>query len=176
MQRYSQIYFDPLLRDAARKMPSVVQMFNTKLDSFEQGDASVIARVTDNKSGSHKIITAEYSVACDDAESKIIEKLGVDLVGDHNMSYNVNLFFKSNDHDALFNKGKATMQWMFNEEGVWADIVSINGYDLWRLSIMKLPFGTELTKDEVAEYLIKAVGRDFNLKKCYLSYPGHLNV
>jgi 2-polyprenyl-6-methoxyphenol hydroxylase-like FAD-dependent oxidoreductase len=164
MQRCSQIYFDPLLRDAASKMPSVVQMFNTRLDSFDQDGVGVTACVTDEKSGEEKTITAKYLVACDGAESQIREQLGIKLVGDHNMSFNVNLFFKSADHDTLFNKGKATMQWMFNEGGMWADIVSINGRDLWRLSIMKLPYGTELTKDEAAEYLIEAVGRDFDFE------------
>jgi len=164
MQRCSQIYFDPLLRDAANEMPNVIQMFNTTLDRFEQDDGSVTAYVIDERSGEEKIITAKYLVACDGAESEIREQLGIELVGDHNMSFNVNVFFKSADHDALFNKGRATMQWMFNEAGVWADIVSINGRDLWRLSIMKLPPGSELTKEEAADYLQKAVGRDFDFE------------
>ena len=164
MQRCSQIYFDPLLRDAAGRMPNVTQMFNTRLDRFDQDDSNVTAVIVDEKSGEEDVITAEYLVACDGAESQIRDTLGINLIGDQSMDFNINIFFKSNDHGALFNKGRAIMQWIFDGEGMWADIVSINGYDLWRLSIMKLPLGTELTNDEVAVYLRKAVGRNFDFE------------
>jgi 2-polyprenyl-6-methoxyphenol hydroxylase-like FAD-dependent oxidoreductase len=164
MQRCSQIWFDPLLRDTAGEMPSVTQIFNTRLDRFEQDDAGVTAYVTDEENGDEKIIKAEYMVACDGAESEIRDALDIEMIGDQNMSFNINVFFKSSDHEALFNKGRAIMQWMFNDAGMWADIVSINGEDLWRLSVMKLPLGTELTEAEAAEYIRKAVGRDFEFE------------
>ena len=56
------------------------------------------------------------------------------------------------------------MQWIFGPEGMWADIVSIDGRELWRLSIMRLPAGTELTPEQAAERLRAAVGRDFEFE------------
>jgi hypothetical protein len=103
-------------------------------------------------------------VACEGAESRVREKLGIDLAGDHGLSFNINIFFKSKDRDVLFSKGRAVMQWFFGEGGLWADIVSINGKDLWRLSIMKLPAGTEITEAEGADYLRKAAGTDFEFE------------
>jgi len=164
MQRCSQIWFDPLLRDSAGEMSNVEQIFNTRLDRFEQDETGVTAYVADEKFGKEKVIRAQYMVACDGAESEIRDQLGIELIGDHGMSFNINVFFKSTDHEALFNKGRATMQWMFNEDGMWADIVSINGKEFWRLSIMKLPLGTELTEDEAAAYIRKAVGQDFEFE------------
>jgi len=164
MQRCSQIWFDPLLRDSASEMSNVTQLFNTRLDRFEQDEDGVAAFVIDENSGEEKIIRAQYMLACDGAESEIREQLDIDLIGEHSMSFNINVFFKSTDHDALFHKGRATMQWMFNEDGMWADIVSINGREFWRLSIMKLPLGTEITDDEAADYIREAVGRDFEFE------------
>ena len=164
MQRCSQIWFDPLLRDEAAEMPNVTQMFFTRLDRFEQDAGGVTAYVTDEKSGEEKVIRAQYMIACDGAESEIRDTLGVELVGDHGLSFNINVFFKSTNHDVLFEKGRATMQWMFNEDGMWADIVAINGKEYWRLSIMKLPLGTEITDDEAADYIRKAVGQDFEFE------------
>jgi len=164
MQRCSQLWFDPLLRDSAAEMPSVTQMFNTRLDRFNQDEKGVTVYVTDENSGAEKVIHAQYMVACDGAESQIRDDLGIDLVGDHGMSFNINVFFKSSDHDALFNKGRAIMQWMFDEDGMWADLVAINGKEFWRLSIMKLPPGTKLSEAEATDYIRKAVGRDFDFE------------
>jgi 2-polyprenyl-6-methoxyphenol hydroxylase-like FAD-dependent oxidoreductase len=164
LQRCSQIWFDPLLRDFAGKMPNVTQMFNMHLDHFDQNDSGVTAYVTDKESGVEKKICAQYMVACDGAESKVREKLDVTMIGDHGMSFNINVFFKSTRHDVLFSKGRATMQWMFDKDGMWADMVSINGKEFWRLSIMKLPVGTELTMEEAGDYIRKAVGQDFEFE------------
>ncbi len=164
MQRCSQIWFDPLLRDVAADMPNVTQLFYTRLDRFEQDAEGVTAFVTDTESGEDKIIRALYMVACDGAESAIRDELGIELIGDQSLSFNINVFIKSSDHAALFPKGRATMQWMFNEAGMWADIVSINGKDLWRLSIMKLLLGTEITEAEAADYIRKAVGQDLEFE------------
>lgn len=139
-------------------------MFNTRLDRFNQDEEGVTVHVTDEDSGEEKVIRAQYMVACDGAESQIRDDLGIELIGNHGMSFNINVFFKSSDHDALFNKGRAIMQWMFDEDGMWADLVAINGKEFWRLSIMKLPLGTNLSESEAADYIRKAVGRDFDFE------------
>jgi 2-polyprenyl-6-methoxyphenol hydroxylase-like FAD-dependent oxidoreductase len=164
MQRCSQIWFDPLLRDFAAGLPSVSQMFHTQLDHFDADEDGVTATVTDQISGAETIIRAQYMVACEGTESGVRESLGIDLDGDHALSFNINIFFKSSDRHVLFGKGPAVMQWFFDETGLWADMVSINGKDLWRLSIMKLPVGTEITEAEGADYIRKAAGTAFEFE------------
>ena len=164
MQRCSQIWFDPLLRNFAAQLPSVSQMFHAELERFDADDEGVTAYVSDQNSGAEKIIRTQYMVACEGAESRVRETLGIDLVGDHGLSFNINIFFRSTDRHVLFGKGRAVMQWFFDETGLWADIVSINGKVLWRLSIMKLPVGTEITEAEGADYLRKAAGTDFEFE------------
>ena len=80
------------------------------------------------------------------------------------MSFNVNVFFRSRALDVLFAKGRALMQWIFGPEGMWADIVSIDGRELWRLSIMRLPAGTRISRDEAAAHLRVAIGCDFEFE------------
>ena len=120
--------------------------------------------MTDTVTGADKTIRTRYMVACDGAESGVRETLDIDLIGDHGLSFNINIFFRSDARDVLFSRGRAIMQWFFDEGGLWADIVAINGKDLWRLSIMNLTPGTEITEEEGADYLRKAAGIDLDVE------------
>ena len=66
-------------------------------------------------------------IACDGADSGVRDALGIKLEGDSSMNYNINAYFRSTDHESLFKHGPAVMQWIIDGEGVWADIVSVNG-------------------------------------------------
>lgn len=164
MQRCSQLWFDHILRDHTVSSSSVEQRYRTEFLGFVQNNDGVTIETRDLDTGESKTIRAEYLVACDGAESGIRDAAGIKLVGDESMSFNINVFFRSPDHESLFAKGRATMQWLFDENGLWADMVSINGKELWRLSIMRLPLGTGMTLDQAAEYIRKGVGRDFEFE------------
>jgi hypothetical protein len=103
---------------------------------------------------------AGYVLACDGAESGIRAALGIPMVGDQSLNTNVNAFFSCTDHDALFRNGRAVMQWLIDGQGVWGDIVSVNGHDLWRFSLMRLPPGAQPEEEEMATHLRRAIGRD----------------
>ena len=164
LQRCSQIWFDPILQKHAAGLPSVRVQYQTELESFHDDGAGVDATLLDRTSGRRTRVRAAYLAACDGADSAIREQLGIPLLGDHSLSFNINVFFRSRALDVLFAKGPALMQWIFGPEGMWADIVSIDGRELWRLSIMRLPAGTELTPEQAAERLRAAVGRDFEFE------------
>ena len=164
LQRCSQIWFDPILQKHAASLASVQSRYLTELESFHDDGAGVDATLIERATGKRAQIRADYLVACDGADSAIREQLGIALLGDQSLSFNVNVFFRSRALDVLFAKGPALMQWIFGPEGMWADIVSIDGRELWRLSIMRLPAGTELTLAQAAERLRAAVGRDFEFE------------
>lgn len=164
LQRCSQLWFDPILRKHAASLASVTIRYQTELESFDDDGNGVTADLVDRKSGERSQIRADYLVACDGAESAIREKLGIALIGNQSLSFNINVFFRSRALEVLFAKGKALMQWIFGPEGMWADIVAIDGRELWRLSIMRLAPGTEISMEEAARRLRLAVGRDFEFE------------
>ena len=123
LQRCSQIWFDPILQKHAAGLPSVRVQYQTELESFHDDGAGVDATLLDRTSGRRTRVRAAYLAACDGADSAIREQLGIPLLGDHSLSFNINVFFRSRALDVLFAKGPALMQWIFGPEGMWADIV-----------------------------------------------------
>ena len=164
LQRCSQLWFDPILQKHAASHAAVQLRYHTELESFADDGAGVEAVIVERISGKQQRIRADYLVGCDGAESALREKLGIALQGDQSLSFNINVFFRSSALDVLLPKGKAVMQWIFGPEGMWADIVCIDGRELWRLSIMRLAPGTELSHEQAAERLRFAVGRDFDFE------------
>ena len=164
IQRCSQIFFDPILRDHARELGPSRFAYSHELKSLEQDETGVTADVAALDEGGTKRIRAQYMIACDGAESGVREALGIPLTGDMSMNFNANAFFRSTDHAALFKNGPSVMQWMIDGEGVWGDIVSINGNDLWRFSLMRLEDGHIPSFEEMGEHLRRAVGRDIEFE------------
>lgn len=164
IQRCSQIYFDPILRDHAKNLGGATFAYNHDLISFNQDANGVTATINDTTAGITKQIRAQYMIACDGAESGVREALGIGLEGDMALNFNVNAFFRSEDHAALFKHGPAIMQWIIDGDGVWGDIVSINGKDLWRFSLMRVADGHIPSIDEMAGHIRRAVGQRVNFE------------
>jgi len=164
IQRCSQIYFDPILRDHAKNLGKANFLYSHKLKSFGQDREGITAEVVSIEASKSVFIRAKYLIACDGADSTVRDALDVTLEGDMSLNYNVNAFFRSTDHEALFKHGKAVMQWIIDGEGVWADIVSINGNDLWRFSLMRVKSGHIPSIQEMGEHLKRAVGCDFQFE------------
>ncbi|MCG6876814.1 MAG: FAD-dependent monooxygenase [Betaproteobacteria bacterium] len=160
IQRCSQIYFDVILREHAQSLGHALFAYRHELESFSQDADGVTADLTDLATGAKKRMRAGYVLACDGAESGIRAALGIPMVGDQSLNTNVNAFFSCTDHDALFRNGRAVMQWLIDGQGVWGDIVSVNGHDLWRFSLMRLPPGAQPGEEEMATHLRRAIGRD----------------
>ncbi len=160
IQRCSQIYFDVILREHAQSLGHARFAYRHELKSFTQDADGVTVDLTDLASAATKRVRAGYLIACDGAESAVRAALGIAMVGDGALNTNVNAFFSCTDHDALFRNGRAVMQWLIDGEGVWGDIVSVNGRDLWRFSLMRIPPGAQPGKNEMATYLRRAIGRD----------------
>ena len=60
-----QIYFDPILGNHVRTLPSVTLAYNTRLDEYRQDANGVAVQVTDMASGAARMLRAQYLVGCD---------------------------------------------------------------------------------------------------------------
>jgi 2-polyprenyl-6-methoxyphenol hydroxylase-like FAD-dependent oxidoreductase len=134
-----QIYFDPILGNHARTLPSVTLAYNTRLDGFRQDADSVTADVTDMATGTARTIRAQYLVGCDGPSGMVRDALGIAIDGMGTISNSVNLFFRSTALATAHDKGWARFYRLIDETGCWSELIPIDGKELWRLTVFDEP-------------------------------------
>lgn len=152
-----QIFFDPILAETAKSVPGVTVHYETRLDSFEQDEAGVRARVIDTASGDERVIEADYLVGCDGAGGVVRRQLGIPLDGPGQIATSVNVFFRSPEFAKMHDKGWARFFRFFDEDGCWSEAIAIDGKELWRLSV----FHDETPDLTGHSYMRKLAGCDF---------------
>ena len=153
-----QIFFDPILAEKAKSVPLVSILYETRLESFDQDETGVRARLVDSASGEERVIAADYLVGCDGAGGIVRRELGIPLDGPGQIATSVNVFFRSPEFAAMHEKGWARFFRFFDDEGCWAEAIAIDGKELWRLSVFH-----DATPDLTGiSYLRKLAGRDFS--------------
>ena len=152
-----QIYFDPVLAKRARSLPGVVMRYGTRLDSFRQDADGVTAELTDLASGKRQTLRARYLVGCDGPAGFVREALGIGLGGLGVVAHSLNIFFRSADLAATHDKGWARFYRVIDETGCWAELIPIDGKELWRLTVFDSPASAE----DPGVLLRKLAGGDF---------------
>lgn len=153
-----QIFFDPILAEKAKSIPGVSIRYGTRLESFEQDNTGVQARVVDTDSGEDSLLAADYLVGCDGAGSVVRRQLEIQMDGPGRIATSVNVFFRSAEFAKMHDKGWARFFRFFDDEGSWAEAIAIDGKELWRLSV----FHDETPDLSGNSYLEKLAGRDFD--------------
>ncbi len=157
-----QIFFDPLLLELARSQPSVTIHHQTRLESFQQDEREVHAQIRDLQTGEEEDVTASYLVGCDGFDGHVRKALGVKYVGSGVLSFSVTIYFRSPALARLHDKGWGRFYRLIDETGHWADLISIDGRELWRLTMLDLdPDTTEMAPFDVVGYMRRMAGVDF---------------
>jgi len=153
-----QIYFDPILAARVRTLPSVRLHYETRLDGFTQDRDGVRAHVTDMGSNSGETITARYLIGCDGPAGVVRETLGIALGGLGVVANSVNIFFRSPELASLHGKGWARIYRLVDEAGCWAELIPIDGKELWRLTV----FDDLAAAADPGRALARTAGGDFS--------------
>ncbi len=152
-----QIYFDPILARRASSLATVTMRYDTRLDGFEHDHDSVTAEITDLASDRRAKLTGAFLVGCDGPGGVVRPALGIELDGLGVVAHSVNVFFRTPDLVALHDKGWAKFYRLIDDAGCWAELIAIDGIELWRLTVFhEFPSGMD-----AEAYLQKAAGRDF---------------
>jgi 2-polyprenyl-6-methoxyphenol hydroxylase-like FAD-dependent oxidoreductase len=152
-----QIYFDPILGNHVRTLPSVMLAYNIRLDDFRQDADGVAAQVTDMATGSTRTLRAQYLVGCDGPSGIIRDALGIGIEGAGAIAHSVNLFFRSPELSQSHDKGWARVYRVIDETGCWSELIPIDGKELWRLTVFDEP----LSKADPDVLLRKLAGGPF---------------
>ena len=160
-QRCNQLWFDPVLQRRAQSFPSVTIRHRARFNAFTQTGDSVVARVSDLKTGTEHTIKASYLVACCGGRSSVRTQMGVEMEGVAVLDYPVDVYFRA---DALWDrhdKGKASMYYLVGPDGVWANLEMLNGVDFWRLTIHGMMEPNSAGKIDIEQALQRATGFSF---------------
>ena len=130
-----QIYFDPILARHAAAVPSIELRYATRLDGFEQDDDGVTATLTALDSGEVSEIRTRFLVGCDGATGSVRPALNIELGGKGAIANSNSIFFRSKMLAAFHDKGWARIYRLIDETGCWAELIPIDGVDLWRLTL-----------------------------------------
>ncbi|MDX1484837.1 MAG: FAD-dependent monooxygenase [Alphaproteobacteria bacterium] len=152
-----QIFFDPILAEKVKSIPKVSPRYGTRLVAFEQDEGGVRAQLADERSGESHTIAADYLVGCDGAGGIVRRSLGIPLDGLGPIATSVNVFFRSAEFSGMHDKGWAHIYRFFDDDGCWAELIAVDGTELYRLSVFQ-----DATPDLGGDsYLRRLAGRDF---------------
>ena len=133
----AQIFYDPILLERVRALPSVTVRHLVGLESFTQEDDCVRAVVSDTTTGRRETLAARYLVGCDGAGGTVPKALGVDYEGSGIVSNSVNVYFRSPELATIHRKGWARFYRFTDTAGSWGELIGIDGKELYRLSVLK---------------------------------------
>jgi 2-polyprenyl-6-methoxyphenol hydroxylase-like FAD-dependent oxidoreductase len=134
-QRCNQIWFDPVLRERAEAFPSVTLRHRWRLDSFVQDEKGVTSTVTDLERGETHTIRSAYLAACCGGRSPIRRILGIDANEGEVLGAPLSVYFRAKNLWDYHDKGKGVLHFIVEATGVWATLNSLNGGDLWRVTL-----------------------------------------
>jgi len=133
----AQIFYDPILLNYARSLPSLTIRHLASLESFVQEGECVRAQVMDVATGRIETIAARYLVGCDGAGGTVSRALGVEYEGLGRVSNSVNVYFRSPALAKIHSKGWARFYRFTDAGGSWGEVIGIDGKELYRLSVLK---------------------------------------
>ena len=134
-QRCNQIWFDPVLRGRAEGFSSVSLRYRWRFESFTQDAHGVVSGVTDLASGESHAIRSAYLAACCGGRSPIRRVLGIDANEGEVLGAPLSVYFRAKNLWDYHDKGKGVLHFIVGPTGVWATLNSLNGGDLWRVTL-----------------------------------------
>ena len=156
-----QIFFDPILFQHAASLSTVTLRHRARFDSYATEPEGIHAKVTDLESGRVETIVSNYLVGCDGFESPVRKALAIDFPGSGVLSFSVSIFFRSRELATLHDKGWARFYRPVDSTGHWGDLIAIDGYQLWRLTVLDLDPDTDMDAFDVDGCIRRAVGTAF---------------
>jgi len=155
-QRCPQHWLQPILLKAVLSERLVETRFQTELVGFDQKHDHIVATI---KQGNELAqVQAQYMVACDGAESFVRKNLGIGMTGSDKLSYSIGITVKLYDWRNYFKYGEAERFIFLGPEGTWGNLTTVDGADLWRLTIYGNSEKVELQSFDAAHWVRRALG------------------
>lgn len=160
LRRCPQLWFDPILEEAACATGLVDLRRGVTFDDFEQDDEGITARITDTANATSFSLRGSHLVGCDGVASTLRCLLGASFEGVPALSYSINVLIRMPDFLSCHDKGKAERYLLLDETGVWGNVTCIDGRDLWRFTLVGSEEQPMPERGAVEAAWQRAMGRD----------------
>lgn len=158
-QRCNQIWLDPILRDLATSFASVDLRYRWRFEALTQTDEHVVATVHDLARDERRRIVAPYAIDCSGGHSSIRRQLDMTMSGSSYIGYFLSIFVKAPElwnHHAM---GKAALINFVEPEGLWRNLVILDGRELYRFGVRGKAFYDAPEKVDVERMFTDVVGK-----------------
>ena len=134
-QRCNQIWLDPILRDLAASYGCVTMRFRCRLETAVEQGSQMLATVHDLASDQRLTITADLVVDCSGGHSPIRRALDIGMSGSDYLGHFLSVFVRAPELWTHHSMGKAALINFVEPNGLWRNLVSLNGRELYRFGI-----------------------------------------
>jgi 2-polyprenyl-6-methoxyphenol hydroxylase-like FAD-dependent oxidoreductase len=134
-QRCNQIWLDPILRDLAAGYGCVSIRYRCRFETATDHGDRILATVHDLATDERITVAAGYLVDCTGGHSPIRRALDIGMSGSNYLGYFLSVFVRAPElwtHHAM---GKAALINFVEPQGLWRNLVSLNGRDFYRFGI-----------------------------------------
>jgi 2-polyprenyl-6-methoxyphenol hydroxylase-like FAD-dependent oxidoreductase len=152
---------EEVMREHAQSLPSVEIRFNCEMQSFEQDDRQVRARVWDAAHDVAFEVHCDFLVGADGARSRVREAIGAKMSGTYGLSRNYNVVFKAPGLAQAHKHGPAIMYWQVNPD-VPSLIGPMDRGDTWFFMPTGVAVGVKFEAAHSPDLIRKATGIDLN--------------
>jgi 2-polyprenyl-6-methoxyphenol hydroxylase-like FAD-dependent oxidoreductase len=134
-QRCNQIWSDPILRELASGFDSVTIRYRCRFETAVEQADHVLATVHDLASDERQTIAARYVVDCSGGHSPIRRALDISMSGSDYLGYFLSIFVRAPELWNHHKMGKAALINFVEPNGLWRNLISLNGRDLYRFGV-----------------------------------------
>jgi 2-polyprenyl-6-methoxyphenol hydroxylase-like FAD-dependent oxidoreductase len=159
-QRCNQLFLDPILTKLARSFDNVKLRHRCYLESVSEAGDHVIATVHDRAKDQRFQIAASYVVDCSGARSVIRPGLGIEMNGSPYLGYFLSIFVRAPELWNHHPMGKAALVTFVDAKGLWRNLVSLDGRELYRLGVTGKQYYDAPDQVDAERFFREVVGKD----------------
>ncbi|MCU1616675.1 MAG: hypothetical protein JWO98_4215 [Frankiales bacterium] len=137
LRKCPQFHFDPILAKAVQEAGRTEIVYDAAWLAATQDDDGVTSTVAvDGARGEgQRRIRSRYLVACDGAGSAVRRGLGIPFHGTQ-LDYSISAMVEIDRLEQYHPHGRAERFMFIGPEGTWANLTSVDGRSLWRLTLV----------------------------------------
>ena len=134
-QRCNQIWSDPILRELASGHDNVTLRYRCRFETATEQADHVLATVHDLASDARLTIAARHLIDCSGGHSPIRRAVEIGMSGSNYLGYFLSIFVRAPELWAHHKMGKAALINFVEPTGLWRNLISLNGRDLYRFGV-----------------------------------------
>mgnify|MGYP001204043942 CR=1 FL=1 len=159
-QRCNQIWLDPILRELASGYDCATLRYRCRFETATEQADHVLATVHDLANDKRISIAARYLVDCSGGHSPIRRALDIGMSGSNYLGHFLSVFVRAPELWTHHKMGKAALINFVEPKGLWRNLVSLNGRELYRFGIRGKAYYDAPEKVDAERLFNEVVGRE----------------